>query len=190
MKSKWLFLLFLPVCFSCNLNEGKETQDKTDNLKQVNLDSCEEFSIEEKQSNSPFDDINSNNYQNLIKSKINISISSKPIKNTFDSAKIDSIIFVRSGGDFLKYYSRKDNKILQEMSLSSNSFIILQEVEIGMDYSTFLNGFFKKYFKEKPKEGVNCIHITTLSEYDHLYFFFKEDKLFLIKYFSTVESYR
>ncbi|MBX3165293.1 MAG: hypothetical protein KF900_12530 [Bacteroidetes bacterium] len=190
MKSKWLFSLFLPLCFSCNLNEGKETQVETDSLKQVNLDSCSDFYVEDEQTNNLFKNIFSNNYQSVISSTKKINISSEPITNAFDSTKIDTIVFVRMGDDFFKFYSRNGTKTLQEISLYSNTVRVLREVEIGMNYSTFLNGFFKKHFKEKLKEDINCIHITTLSEYDHLYFFFKEDKLSLIKYVSNVESYR
>jgi len=188
MKSKWLFLL-LTLFFSCNLKEGKQTNTQT-SIKQVNLDSCEDFYVEDQQSSNLFKYIYLNNYQSVIASTKKINISSEPIINAFDSTKTDTIVFVRTGDDFLKYYSRNGTKTLQEVSLSSNSAHVLQDVEIGMDYSTFLNGFFKKYSKEEIKEGINCIHITTLSEYDHLYFFFKENKLSLIRYVSNVESYK
>jgi hypothetical protein len=189
MKNKWL-LLCLPFCFSCHVKEGKDTITQTNYTTQVNFDSCEDFYVEDEQASNLFKDVFSNNYQSVITTTKNISISAEPIRNAFDSTKIDTIVFVKMGDDFFKYYSRNGTKTLQEISMSSNTVRILQEVEIGMDYNTFLNRFFKKYFKEQIKEGVSCIHITTLSEYDHLYFVFKGDKLSLIKYDNNVESYK
>jgi len=188
MKIEWLLLSF---CFSCQFNENKGNHTKKDSINQVDIKNCEDVFVEEdEQISSIFKHIMSINYQDITTSNTKISISSEPVRNTFDSTKTDSIIFVRIGDDFFKYYSRNGTKTLQEFILCSNNIRVLNEVEIGMDYESFISIFLKKYYKEKIKEGINCIHITTLSEYDHLYFFFKEDKLTLIWYYNNIESFR
>jgi hypothetical protein len=168
--------LFLLVFSLCSYGQNRNEIFLTEKIK------CEDFYTNDK-SFGIFSDILTENYFD----KISIYPSkSDTISNFFDLSEIWLTTSINIGNDFFKYCSTNNEKIILHFVLTSNQPEILNKIFIGMEKKHFQKHFFKQYFNRKINKKTNCIHITNLSEFDHLYFVFKNDKLALVKYFCNI----
>lgn len=174
-------LLLIGLSLQCT-NKGGATSNKNDE------DSCVTFVAEDSRAYQIFKDIYANDYGKIFSLRKDISFN--PVKNAFDSAKIDSVVTIRVGKAKFKYYSRGESKVLLEATISDDSVPISNEIKIGMNLGAFEKNVLNKYFNQKKPSSANCIDISPPSDYENLHFLFVANKLASVSYTSSIESFK
>lgn len=194
MRNKLLIWLVLSALFfSCSEKKNKDESDNSEKgLETIDSDKCETIYIKDSVSGKFFKEFIFEDYNWITSSKMKKDITYDPIKNSFDSLKVDSIITIKSSDIFLKYYSRPNSKILLESKVSNKEIQVLKNCQIGMSFKSFEREIINKYFRADTKisKDTNCVCISTISEYDQLCFLFNNGELISVHYSTNVESFR
>jgi hypothetical protein len=186
MISLWscIIVLFTSSILQCN-SKGSKTENS------YKKDSCATIYAEDKLAYEIFKNIHAKDYNKIISLKApEVKISFEPVKNAFDSTRIDSVVNIKIGNTSFKYYSRKESKVLLEAIISDDRLPISNEIKIGMSRTAFESGVLSKYFRQKISTSTNCIDISPPSDYENLHFLFAADKLVSVSYTCSIESFK
>ncbi len=172
MNKYFLISAFMIICFGCNVSKHHSVS----NINCVRLYTNDE-------SSDIFDKILVKNLDSKLERFI---IEIDTTKNPYDDSDTWICKKVKCENSNLTYYSTSNgNTIVTRFSIYSNKLNVISDVYIGMKKELFFSIFFNKYANIQNYKTINCIHLSDLSEFCHLYFWFKQDKLVLIEYYNN-----
>lgn len=180
MNKKYLTIIILLEFAMCAYGE------KDKNIVLYPTHKCQDFYTNDS-TDKIFDDILSDNFDKDIE---NHMLASQIVENPFDSSASWTFKVAKCGFDSISYYQTSiGHNVAVYFQIKSNKMNLLSKVFIGMPQKDFLDKFFYQYFEKNEynmMQTVDCIHISNISEFNHLYFFFEDRKLVLVEYYCNI----
>lgn len=160
--------------------------EKDKNIVLYSTHKCKDFYTNDS-TDKIFDDILSDNFDKNIEKYM---LATQIVENPFDSSASWTFKVAKCGFDSISYYQTSiGHNVAVYFQIKSNKMNLLSKVFIGMPQKDFLDKFFYQYFErsdDNMMQIVDCIHISNISEYNHLYFFFEDRKLVLVEYCCNI----
>jgi hypothetical protein len=181
-------ILYYLTFLVCNCVLGNNIPNDT----VLNTKNCKNIILPDDKSAAIFDFSNNFEYEkvlNLYKEKI--SVLKEEVTNAFDSTYTDTLITLKLNNNNFVYYNRaQDNqKILIQVEIFDLNYPYLPYLKIGDDYNIFWKNVISKFIKNQKWFISECVSISDLSDYNELYYFFKNKKLKTFIYYMNIDSF-